>query len=94
MRPSIDRTANGRPLISRRHTGVRKSRAWPRQALAARPRGAELCAFVEPAAVFEHAVGVVAEEIRRADRPVGLRDCLGLVAKIGRALLVSWTSER
>src|SRR5260370_39861038 len=58
--------------------------------LSERPRARRSCtAFVEPAAVLELAVGVVTEEVRRTDRPIRPRDCLGLVVKIAKREIMS-----
>src|SRR6266576_3384578 len=78
----FDRAANGRLLISRRHTGAR-NRAHGLDKLSGRPSAGRICAaFVEPAAVLELAVGAVTEEVRRTHCPIRPRDCLGLVVQI------------
>src|SRR6266849_2831678 len=87
--PPFDRAANGRLLISRRHTGGR-NRSHGLDKLSGRPCARWSCAaFVEPAAILELAVGVVTEEVRRTDRPIRPRDCLGLVVKIGKREIMS-----
>src|SRR5690349_15944490 len=85
----FDRAANGRLLISRPHTGVR-NRAHGLDKLSGRPRAGRSCAaFVEPAAVFELAVSVVTEEVRRTARPIRPRDRLGFVVKIRKWEIMS-----
>jgi hypothetical protein len=80
-------------LISRRHTGGR-NRTHGLDKLSERPRARRSCtAFVEPAAVLELAVGVVTEEVRRTDRPIRPRGCLGLVVKIGERETASHDNE-
>ena len=76
-------------MISRRYAGGR-NRAHGLDKLSGRPRAGRSCAaFVEPAAVFELAVGVVTEEVRRTDSPIRPRDCLGLVVKIRKRKIMS-----
>ena len=81
----FDRAANRRLLISRRHTGSRND-THGLDKLSGRPCAGRSCtSFVEPAAVLELAIGVVTEEVRRTDRPIRPRYCLGLIMEVPRA---------
>src|SRR6516162_1498944 len=80
---------DGRLLVSRRHTG-RRYGTHGLDKLTGRPLARRsYAAFVEPAAILELAVGIVTEEVRRPDRPICPRDCLRLVAKIGKWEIMS-----
>src|SRR5262249_38031835 len=86
----FDRAADGRLLVSRRHTGGR-DRTHGLDKLSGRPRARRICAaFVEPAAILELAVCIVTEEVRRTDRPIPPCDCLRLVVKIGKREIMSF----
>src|SRR5262249_30997880 len=78
----FDRTANGRFLVGRRHTGGR-NRTHGLNKLSGRLRARRSCAaLVEPTAILELAVGGVTEEVRRTDRHICPSDCLGLVVEV------------
>src|SRR6516164_2326174 len=85
----FDRAAHGRLLVSRRHTGG-CNRTHGLDKLSGRPRVGRSCAaLVEPAAILELAVGIVTEEVRRADRPVCPSHCLGFVVKVWKREIMS-----
>ena len=79
----FDRAANRRLLVIRLHAGGR-NRTHGLDKLSGRLRARRSCAaFVEPAGIFEPAVGIVTEEVRRTDRPIRPSDCLRLVVRYG-----------
>ena len=89
----LDRTADGRRLILRRHAGGRDG-PHGLDKLPPRPRWKRPGpAFVEAAPVFQLELPVIAKIIRRADRAIGAGHGLALIVKIGKRQFVQACEE-
>src|SRR5690349_6982457 len=85
----FDRAANRRLLV-RWGQASGRNRAHSLDKLSGRPRPRRSCAaLVEPAAIFELAIGIVTEKVRRTDRPVHPSDRLGLVVQVWKRKIMS-----